>query len=149
MQKYVLTGTPKRVKILDFQCMGLGHPAMDIWSIVYSATDAEYRAEHLEEDLQAYYDVMSGYMDPRADYTEFRHELEERRTFGMVVNSCWCLLSLSPTKLPSPVEEHSKLGSACREMLAAEDTAEDHPDLREGRRRVMSNMKEMETLDLI
>ena len=65
MQKYVLSGTPKRVKILDFQCMGLGHPATDIWSIVYSATDAEYRADHLEEDLQAYYDVMSTYLDPR------------------------------------------------------------------------------------
>ena len=129
--------------------MGLGHPATDIWSIVYSATDAEYRADHLEEDLQAYYDVMSTYMDPRADFTEFRQELEERRMFGMVQWSVACLLTLSPTELPSPVKEHSKLESACREMLTAEDTEEDHPDLREGRRRLMSNMKEMETLGII
>ena len=82
------------------------------------------------------------------DYTEFRHELEERKTFGMV-HSCWCLVTLSPVKLPSMTKEHSKLESAIREMVTAEDTAEDHPDLREARRRMMSNMKEMETLDII
>ena len=149
MQKSVRTGTPKRVKILDYQYIGFGHPAMDIWSIVYSATDSEYRANHLEGDLQAYYDVLSGYMDTRVDYAEFRHELEERRTFGMVQVSAWCLVTLSPVKLPSLTKEHSKFESTLREMLSAEDTAEDHPDLREGRRRLMSNMKEMETLGLI
>ena len=65
MLKNFPTGTPKRVKIQDFQYIGFGHPAMDIWFIVYSATDAEYRANHLEDDLQAYYDVLSGYMDTR------------------------------------------------------------------------------------
>ena len=34
-------------------------------------------------------------------------------------------------------------------MLIAEETEDDHPDLREIRRRVMSNMKEMEELNLI
>ena len=46
-------------------------------------------------------------------------------------------------------KEHSKLESALWEMLTAEDTPADHPDLREARRRMMSNMKEMETLDII
>ena len=80
-----LAGTPKRVKILDYQGLTLGHPAMDIWTIVYSATDAEYRSEHLENDLKAYYEVFSTYMDTTVDYAEFRKEVEERRIYGLVM----------------------------------------------------------------
>jgi len=142
-------GTPKRVKILDYQALTLGHPAQDIWSIVYSATDADYRANHMEEDLRAYYTILSGYMETNVDYTEFRQELEERRVYGMVMNGTSCMVTLSPTKLPSFAKEPSKFAAACREMLTAEDTADDHPDLKEIRRRVMSNMKEMVDLKII
>ena len=61
----------------------------------------------------------------------------------------FCFMTLSPTKLPSPTKETSKYSAACNEMLLAEDTAEDHPDLREIRRRVASNLKEMVDLGLI
>ena len=80
-----LPGTPQRVKILDYQGLTLGHPAMDIWTIVYSATDPEYRAEHLDNDLRAYYEVFSTYMDTPADYAEFRKEVDERRIYGLVM----------------------------------------------------------------
>ena len=122
---------------------------MDIWSIVYSCTDGEYRKDHLEEDLRAYYAVLSGYMDTMADYTEFRQELEERRAFGMVQFGISCFATLSPKKLPSPVSELSKFGKACREILTAEETEEDHPDIKEIRRRMMSNLKEMEEIKFI
>ena len=78
-------GTPKRVKILDYQGLTLGHPALDIWSIIYSATDATYRAYHMEDDLRAYFTILSGYMETQVNYTEFRQELEERRVMGMVM----------------------------------------------------------------
>ena len=48
-----------------------------------------------------------------------------------------------------PMTEQSKLGRVCKEMLVAEDTEEDHPDVREIRRRLMGNMKEMEELNFI
>ena len=51
--------------------------------------------------------------------------------------------------LPSPVRETSKFSAACKAMLTAEETPEDHPDLKEIRRRVMSNMKEMVELNLL
>ena len=73
------------MKILDFQALTLGHPALDIWGIVYSATDAEYRAGHMEDDLQAYFGILAGYMGSGVDYTEFRKELEERRVCSMVM----------------------------------------------------------------
>ena len=83
--KIFCAGTPKRVKILDYQGLTLGHPSIDIWTIIYSATDAEYRAAHLEEDLQAYYSVFSTYMDTAVDFAEFRQEVEEGRVYGMVM----------------------------------------------------------------
>ena len=60
-----------------------------------------------------------------------------------------CFATLSPTVLPSPVRENSKFNAACQAMLTAEDTAEDHPDLREIRRRVASNMAEMVELGFV
>ena len=68
-------GSPKQVKILDFQALTLGHPAVDIWSMVYSATDPEYRAASLEADLRAYFTVLATYMEEAdPDFTEFMHQ---------------------------------------------------------------------------
>jgi len=142
-------GSPKRVKILDFQGLTLGHPAMDIWTIVYAATDPEYRAAHLEDDLHAYYAVLSTYMDITPDFAEFKQEVEDRRVYGMVMFGQFCFLTMSPTPLPSPAKELSKYSAACKEILLAEDTEEDHPDIRAIRRRVATNMKEMVDLGII
>ena len=148
--KSISTGTPKRVKVLDYQTITLGHPALDIWAMVYSATDAEYRKDHLEADLQAYYAVLSSYMDVKEEYSVFRQELEQRRLLGMVwYGNAIIILSLSPKKLPDPFSEKSKFRRVCLEMLIAEDTDEDHPDIREMRRRLMGNIMEMEELNFI
>ena len=81
-------GSPKQVKILDFQALTLGHPAVDIWSMVYSATDPEYRAASLEADLKAYFTVLATYMEEAdPDFTEFMQEVEERRVYGLVLFS--------------------------------------------------------------
>ena len=78
--------------------------------MVYSATDAEYRANHLEEDLKAYYAVLSGYMDEKVDYKLFREEVEERRVKGMTMDGEYLensrilkiyFLQLSPAWPPS------------------------------------------------
>ena len=71
--------------MLDYQGLTFGHPALDIWNIVYSATDSDYRARHMEEDLRAYFSILAGYMGTEVDYTEFRQELEERRLMAMVM----------------------------------------------------------------
>lgn len=92
-----LSGTPKQTKILDYQGMTLGHPSIDIWTLVYSATDAEYRATSLDEDLRAYFDVLSTYMDTPADYAEFKQEVEEGRIYGLV------MFSEFQPKNPSPL----------------------------------------------
>ena len=146
-------GSPRRVKILDFQGLTLGHPAQDIWTIVYAATDPEYRAAHLEADLRAYHAVLATYMEDAApDFSEFMRELEERRVYGLVLFSkfcshifvfvyvsewcelChaggFCFVTLSPTQLPSPAKELSKFSAATNAILLAEDREGDHPDIR-------------------
>ena len=69
------------------QGLTLGHPALDIWTIVYSATDPEYRDAHLETDLRAYYTILTSYMEEAPAFTEFMQEVEERRVYGMVMFS--------------------------------------------------------------
>ena len=70
---------------MDFQGLTIGHPGFDIWTMVYSATDPEYRATHLEADLRAYYDIISTYMEECPDFTQFMQELEENRILGMTM----------------------------------------------------------------
>ena len=47
-------------------------------------------------------------MDAKANYREFREELEDRRMFGQVQYSICCFGTLSPTKLPNAMTEMSK-----------------------------------------
>ena len=87
------------MKILDFQGLTIGHPGFDIWTMVYSATDPEYRATHLETDLRAYYDIVSTYMEECLDFTKFMQELEEKRILGMVMFSKFLILLISKSSL--------------------------------------------------
>ena len=50
------------------------------------------RANHLEEDLKAYFNVLSSYMEEKVDFKEFRQELEERRMKGITLDCKFTLL---------------------------------------------------------
>ena len=148
------------MKILDFQGLTLGHPAQDIWTIVYASTDPEYRAASLEADLRAYYAVLATYMEAAPAFEEFMQEVEERRVYGMVLFSelsifrgvqcryyllcflpgSFVFVNLSPVQLPSPAKAPGKFSAAITEMLLAEEKEDDHPDIREIRRRVAANL---------
>ena len=54
-------------------------------------TWSDSRANHMEEDLKAYFNVLSGYMEEKVDFEEFRQELEERRVKGITID---CKLTL-------------------------------------------------------
>ena len=47
----------------------------------------------MEEDLKAYFNVLSGYMEEKADFKEFRQELEERRMKGITMDCKFILVS--------------------------------------------------------
>ena len=50
------------------------------------------RVNHLEEDLKAYFNVLSSYMEEKVDFKEFRQELEERRMKGITLDCKFTLL---------------------------------------------------------
>ena len=49
-------------------------------------TQLTSRANQLEDDLRAYFDVLSTYMEEKADFKEFREEMEERRMKGITMD---------------------------------------------------------------
>ena len=58
-------------------------------------------------------------------------------------------MTLSPTKLPSPTRQTSRYAAACNAILLAEDQPDDHPDIREIRRRVAGNLREMVDITIV
>lgn len=46
----------------------------------------------MEEDLKAYFNVLSSYMGEKVDFKEFRQELEERRMKGITLDCKFTLL---------------------------------------------------------
>ena len=46
----------------------------------------------MEEDLKAYFNVLSSYMEEKVDFKEFRQELEERRMKGITMDCKFTLL---------------------------------------------------------
>ena len=50
------------VVLLDFQLMGLCHPARDLWYFLSLATDADFRRAHLQQMLKDYFEVFSTYL---------------------------------------------------------------------------------------
>ena len=146
------------------------------------------RANQLEEDLKAYFDVLSGYMEEKVDYKEFREELEERRMKGITMdckscfwisfagtsasgaNHCQCSSlgvhadiesgqASEPRQAVGQVLEGGKrlflamllmiTVKVCKGLLVGEDKPDDHPDIREMRRRVLSNFSELGSLDIL
>ena len=50
------------VVLLDFQLMGLFHPAKDLWYFLSLATDADFRKAHLQDLLMDYFKVFNPYL---------------------------------------------------------------------------------------
>jgi len=143
-------GSPKEVKILDFQSIAPGHPATDIWRIIYSTTDLQFRTEDLMTCLQSYFSIFSQYMGSEAgSFEDFHQEVEERRLVGILGDGTSPVMTLSPRKRPSLVDESRKFIREVKRDLATEDKEEDHPDLLEMRRRIMDLVREAVEADFL
>ena len=143
-------GSPKQVKILDYQTLSPGHPATDIWRLVYTATDSNFRKNHLDDCLKSYFTILSGYMSTFVDvsYEVFKQEVDERRFVSPLTDGLSPALTLSPKKRPNPIEERKKFIREVKEDLSRPDKEDDHPDVKEMRRRVMDLVKESVELGL-
>ena len=68
------------VVLLDYQLMGLFHPARDLWYFLSLATDADFRRAHLQDLLKDYFQVFNTYLkDADIDMTFDQVWYYERR----------------------------------------------------------------------
>ena len=88
----------------------MGHPASDIWRMVYSATDSNFRKTHLDDCLKSYFSILSGYMAHLTDvsYDEFKKKVDERRFVSPLMDGVSPCLTMATTKRPDPFAEKSK-----------------------------------------
>ena len=137
-------GSPDQVKILDYQTLSLGHPATDIWKIVYTATDSNFRTNNFEECLKSYFSILSTYMTDLEDtnYEDFKEEVEARRSTSPLIDGFRTVLTLAPDKRPDPMNEKTKFIEDVKKDLNGPDSEDHHPDVKEMRRRVMDLVKE-------
>ena len=144
MYSHTKDGDPKEVKILDYQTISLGHPATDIWRLVYTATDSNFRKNHLENCLKSYFSILSSYMHPLADvsFEAFKEEVDMRRGASPLVDGFRSVLTLSPKKRPDPMSEKNRFIQDVKDDLSRPDRVDDHPDVVEMRRRMMDLVKE-------
>ena len=73
------------VVLLDFQLMGLCHPARDLWYFLSLATDADFRRAHLQQMLKDYFEVFSTYLkdaDIDMTFNQVLHSLPWTKGLG-------------------------------------------------------------------
>ena len=140
-----------RVKLLDFQNIVMGHPARDLWYLLQIGTDVDFRRKHLETVFREYYIVFSSYLKAgglKAEFTSFRDECEKfRAPVSLLFGNIVLFLTLNPE--PLPMDRWSWGKKVMREMeekLGGEEKEEDHPMVKEIRRRVTEGILELDAL---
>ena len=125
--------------------------ATDIWRLVYTATDSNFRANDLEDCLKSYYSILSTYMTDMEDvsYENFKEELEVRRSTSPLIDGFRTVLTLAPNKRPDPMNEKAKFIEDVKNDLNGPDRGDHHPDVKEMRRRVMDLVKECFELGML
>ncbi len=162
-------GNPTDIKLIDFQMMGRGHPALDICYLLHINTDSEFRSKHLETVLREYYQVFSTYLDKdlNMNFKIFEKEFQERRQYGLVLGLlvsdeyhtlAQCMLktnyNLTLQVMPnvtSPnhrefktLADWKELNTKRHEEIAGPDADDIHPGIKEMRRKIVGMVHEYE-----
>lgn len=136
-----------QVVLLDFQMMKWQHPALDIWYYLCSCTDSAWRKQHLDECLDTYFQVFSGYTRQLGwDLTkqDFLDEIHARRFFCAFYAMCIVPIFFNPYPelcfhTFSQIQDFVKRRD---EAVAAEAQENDPPLLTELRRRLVDMVEE-------
>ena len=156
-------------KFIDFGNSYIMHPAYDILYFLYTTTDRGFRQSHFDALLRNYFATFSTYFsgDDDLSYGRFKKETEEMREGVMIFTSTVRIyylahfrdrfrfepfrpqIQLVPTML-CPIELKLKTFGDVKEsidfrdkVLPARDQEDDHPMLREIRRRLVDMLEEL------
>ncbi|XP_065656068.1 uncharacterized protein LOC136081805 [Hydra vulgaris] len=141
------------VTLIDYQMMSFYHPALDIWYMLSVSTDREFRKVHLRNLLQDYFKVFVSYAkDAGVEmiFEEFEEEINIRRDV---------MLSLGLTIMPNVLSPFqidfggwrsiSELNKKREREIGGAPKPDDHPMVREIRRRVLGIVLEAEEIGFI
>merc|ERR1719245_2945522 len=146
MFKYDKDGNVNGTVLVDFQLINYGHPAYDILYLLYISADSQFRADHMEECLQKYWDTLNPYIEKFApkethySWENFQADLATYKTIGFVLAT-----TLMPNVLSETQVEAGGI-MALREMQrkqAAELEDENNNASKEIKRRVVGLVEEL------
>lgn len=146
MFKYDKDGNVNGTVLVDFQLINYGHPAYDILYLLYISADSQFRANHMEECLQKYWDTLNPYIekfapkDTKYSWEDFRADLNTYKTIGLVLAT-----TLMPNVLSETQVEAGGI-MALREMQrkqAAELADTENIASKEIKRRVVGLVEEL------
>ena len=134
--------------------MVMGHPARDLWYLLQIGTDPDFRSKHLDTVFEEYYAVFSSYLEARGvkvEFSAFRAECEIwRAPISLLFGNFVLFISLNPEPhTPNTLSGFKKIVRDMEEKLGdeAKDT-EDHPMMKEIRRRIIEGIFELDSLGL-
>ena len=142
----------KSVKLIDFQMCAKRHPSNDIWYFLYNSTDQEFRKKYSDDLIKAYYEVFSQYfdkLDQDHSFEVFKKEVDDFRVYGFLMGIFAMPNQLSPVERKMDKFSDFRAQDEDREKeIAGEDKEDDHPMIREVRRRLIEWMRESDELDM-
>ncbi len=133
--------------MIDFQFMQPAHPARDIWYLLASCTDSDWRKANLDECLKHYYEVFVYYLiKSNIDISceDFVKEVKDRWAFGLLITPDLMTCVLSPEKRDTysswkSLNEFYKWRDSTFSAPSSED---EHPMIVEIKRRLVDLVQE-------
>ena len=138
---------------MDFASMTMGHPARDLWYLLQTGTDPDFRSKHLDTVFEEYYKVFSSYLEAsgaKVEISSFRAECEKwRAPVSLLLGNFVIFICLNPE--PQSLDTWSAFKKLVRDLdekLAGEAKDTDHPMMKEIRRRIIEGILELDALGL-
>ena len=113
----------------------------DLWYFLYSSTDREFREAHLEDMLRIYYQKISKYWGMenfQMDFNSFVDEINQYKGSCVAYLSIFIMyIMLNPNVIPlmESWSEYRRFLKAYREDVATMASEDDHPNMKEFKRR--------------
>jgi thiamine kinase-like enzyme len=115
---------PVECKFVDFQFGRFSPPALDLATLIFTSSSADFRKVHLNDILKSYYDAFENELTLNAISTEIlpKNEISESfsnyRLAGMIESALFCHLTLLPldaaVSMMNSSKEYEKFIKECR-----------------------------------
>lgn len=109
-------GEPACLIAVDYQNLHLGSPSTDLYYLIYTASDKNFRKEHLQDLLDHYYNTLSRWLkimnlDPEKEFSrkDFDKDYKNMSSYALYVATFLLPVVLVETENAPAVEQGSEL----------------------------------------